>query len=342
MEIIQQIINKLKEKKDLNKEDLLHIVQYFEGNNINDKDIENLVIGWREKQETSEEIKSLAEIINNNQNQKSISIDAIDMCGTGGDKLNTINISTLAAVVVSSCGLPVIKHSGRSSTGLSGSVDVLSDLGLNIDITYDEAEKCFKNTNLMFVSSTYLRSLFSRVKEAGKRLGIPTFVNLLGPLTNPYKTTFHLLGVSRFEWGKLLSVALKSSINKSSLIVSSEVSQNTFMDELSFCGKNYIWKITNGKDSFEEATFDGELVNCQELVVKSKEENKRHFQEILSGKLSKSNPKLQIVALNSGAAFYLAGRSQSIWDGYECALEHIQTGKAWEHFLKFLNSSKKR
>ncbi|GEM_PF-2271972 len=342
---IQEIISKLKNKKDLNGNDLLNIVHDFEKKILNDKDIEDFVIAWREKKETPEELKLLVELLFKKSPQIDLTpTSVIDMCGTGGDRLNTINISTLSAIVVSSYGLPVIKHSGRSSTGISGSVDVLSDFGFDVDNSTDIREACFKKLNLMFVSSKLLRELFGNVKRVCKKLNIPGFVNLLGPLTNPYKTSFHLLGVSSLEWGDLLANTLNLMDYKNGLIVCSKVSESSFMDELSFCGKNYLWKINNGKVTREEIDFskyDFKSVNCQELVIKNKAENKLYFENILSGKLAVNDPKLQVIALNSGAAIYLIGQVKSIVDGYKLALQHIQAGKPWEHFLTFLNCSKR-
>lgn len=342
---IQEIINKLKNKKDLNKDDLLNIVYDFEKKNVNDKDIEDFVIAWRGKKETPDELKAFAEILTQKQSQKTISENVIDMCGTGGDRLNTINVSTLSAIVVSSYGLPVIKHSGRSSTGISGSVDVLSDYGFDVDMAQNVREDCFKKLNLMFVSSKLLRELFGDVKKVCKKLNIPGFVNLLGPLINPYKTSFHLLGVSCIEWGELLASTLSLMGYKKAMLVCSKVNEGLFMDELSFCGKNYLWEINNGKITKEEIDFYEQglqRVSCQELVIKNKDENKLYFQDILKGKLTINNPKLQVVALNSGAAIYLAGSTKSIIEGYKLALQQIQTGKPWEHFVNFLNCSTRK
>ena len=117
------------------------------------------------------------------------------------------------------------------------------------------------------------------------------------------------------------------------------------MDELSFCGINYLWEINNGKITKEEIDFYEQglqRVSCQELVIKNKDENKLYFQDILNGKLTINNPKLQVVALNSGAAIYLAGSTKSIIEGYKLALQQIQTGKPWEHFVNFLNCSTRK
>lgn len=299
---------------------------------------------WNQKKQTSEEIKELVELIFKEQKQLEISNEAIDMCGTGGDKLNTFNISTLAAILTSSCGLKVIKHSGRSTTSITGSVDILSQFGLNVDINVKE--KCFKETNLMFVSSKVLRETFGKVKEVCKKINSPSFVNLLGPLTNPYKTKYHLLGVSKIEWGELLVSTLKlldKKNEKEAMVVCSEVNEKNYLDELSFCGKNHVWHLKDGEVKEYEIWpkyFGVDLTKIESLAIKNVSENKIIFEDILKGNTHIEDPRSQIVALNVGAVLYLAKKVKSIASGYNLALEHIQTGKAWEHFQNFMNCNK--
>ncbi len=310
---------------------------------MNDEEIKNFVLLWREKKETASEISCIAQLLNEKQKQIDIYKYSIDMCGTGGDKSNTFNISTLSAIVVSSMGVPVIKHSGRSTTSISGSVDILSGFGLKVDIDNKVKENCFKKNNLMFVSSKVLREVFGNVKKNCKELNIPAFVNLLGPLTNPYGTSYRLLGVCSIEWGKLLAESISSLKNKHAIVVCCKVSESVFLDELSFCGVNYIWEIKNNEVS--EKKLNPEDLGCkiialQELAIKTTFDAKEIFENILKGKFNKNDPKSSVVALNAGAALYLKNIVKSVQEGYKQALLHIQSGKSWEHFQNFLNCNK--
>ena len=340
---INQILEKLQSKKDLSREDLSSIVQDFKEKKLNDEGIKNLVISWKEKKETPDELKELAGLINNLQNQKEIHKDAIDMCGTGGDKSNTFNISTLAAIVASSCGLKVIKHSGRSTTSISGSVDILSEFGFNIDTPDEIKENCFKQAGLMVVSSKVLREIFGDVKKVCKKINSPGFVNLLGPLTNPYKTSYHLLGVSNIEWGKLLANTLLLQGQKEALVVCSKIKNEIYLDELSFCGENYIWHLAEGEINEEVITpsdLGHKLVNLNDLTINNITDSKSVFETILRRGLSNC-PKTEIVALNAGAALYLTKKVKSIKEGYDMALRNIYLGMGWEHLQIFLNCNKK-
>lgn len=337
------VIKKLQGFEDLSKEDLYIIFHEFEKKSVDDEDIKKLVISWREKKETASEIVQLAEILLSKQKQIKGFENALDICGTGGDKTNTFNISTLTAIVASSCGIKVIKHSGKSTTSISGSVDILNQFGLDTDKPVEIKENCLKKTNLMFVSSNILRDTFSAVKKVCKKLAVSGFVNLLGPLTNPYKTKYHLLGVSSLEWGKLMAQALLLQNKKEALVFCSKTSESIFLDELSFCGKNYIWKLENGnikEEIIEPESLGQNLSDLNELKIKNHEESKSVFEAILRGKLNSNNSKVKTVALNTACALYLTKKAKTITNGFNYALEHIQTGKAWEHFQNFLNCNK--
>lgn len=339
------VINKLKAKTNLNEEDLSIIFHDFKNKKLNDEDIKNLIISWREKGETPLELNYLANLVNTKQNQNTSYKDAIDMCGTGGDKLNTFNISTISAIVASSCGAKVIKHSGRSTTSISGSVDILNEFGLNLDETNTVKEDCFKKTGLMFVSSKIFRETFGQVKRVCKSIDIPGFINLLGPLTNPYKTDFHLLGVSKLEWGDLMASALKLARIKKAIVVCCEVTKNVYLDEFSSCGTNYIWKISDSKiekETISNSDLGVKKSSLNNLVINNKTEAKNIFESILKGEDSKEDTcaKIETVALNTGAALFLTGRVKSLNEGYEFALKHIFSGKSWEHFSNFMNCNK--
>lgn len=307
---------------------------------LNDEDIKKLAILWRQKKETPSELIKLANILFSFSKQIELDTEAIDICGTGGDMLNTFNVSTLAAIVASSCGIKVIKHSGRSTTSVLGSVDILNKIEINLDSKYNE--ECFRKYNLMFVSSKILRELFSDVKRVCKKNKISCFVNLLGPLTNPYKTSFHLLGVSKIEWGELMSSALSLQEKKEVLVVCSKINENMYLDEFSLCGTNYIWLVKNGeikKEILEAKDLNESIMQVDDLIIKNSDEGVSVFFNILKGNYFKEKimNKAKFVAINTGAALYLSKKASSFSDGYRIALQHLQSGKVWEHFQNFTN-----
>lgn len=303
-----------------------------------------MVRAWDKKSIKAEELEALVRILFSKEKQITDYNDALDLCGTGGDKLNTFNISTISAIVTSSLGIKTIKHSGRSATSISGSVDILNQFGLELDQPKNINEECYKKTNLMFTSSKKLREVFGDIKKISKKLDTPSIVNLIGPLSNPYKTKYHLLGVSNPNWGKLIATTLKLlDTNNKALIFCTKINENQYLDELSFCGENFIWKLEDeriSEEPFSIRSLEKELVNISDLKINDSNDAKSIFESTLKGEKSKElAPKIDTVALNSGAALYLNNKATSILDGYEKALKHIQSGIPWEHFQFFLNCS---
>lgn len=361
---LRDIFKRLSSNLELSEDHLDIIFQYFKEKKIKDEDIEKLVVLWREKGETAGELKYLADLLYREEPQIDTVLSTqpsafppkadtsmagspiVDICGTGGDKANTFNISTLAAIVVSACGLQVIKHSGRSTTSIIGSVDVLSDFGVEIDMAQKIREKIFKKYNLMFVSSKKLREIFGVVKRVCKKLDIPGFVNLLGPVSNPYKTDLQLIGVSRINWGEVLAnVLIMQGKNRSIVTCCSIPSKNLILDELTFCGENYLWHISNGKITEEKllpSDFGKKENNFSFISIKNVDESKAIFVSVLKGDLDNVTMlnRAETVALNSGTVLFLAKKVKSIKEGYYFALECIKSGKAWEHFQNYVNCNK--
>jgi len=352
--VLEDIIKKMQSKSDLDKNDLQILIENFREKQIKEDSIKQLVIAWNEKGYKPEELKGLADIIFELCPQVSLSpnpypLSPIDMCGTGGDRANTFNISTLAAIVASACGAKVIKHSGRSTTSISGSVDVLNEFGFNMELMeLNEGlrEYAFQKTGLMFVSSRTLRELFGEVKQICKKINLPGFINLLGPLVNPYHTDCQLLGVSSLKWGKLMAEILRLQGKKEAIVVCSSVDETgILLDEFSLSGNNIVWHLNNGNISerqIKARDLGLPKVDFRDITVKDKIENKEIFEKILKGKLSESpyRAKADTVSLNSGAALYLQKKVKSISDGYYVALKAIHDGLVWEHFQKFLNCNK--
>ena len=343
------ILKKLKSKVALDKEDIAFLLSEFEHKNPSRNEIKNLTVYWNKKGITSSELYELANLINQRQKQITKFKESIDICGTGGDKANTFNISTLSAIVASSCGAKVIKHSGKSTTSITGSVDILKNCGVKIDYSQKSKETCFKKIGLMFVSSKLLRNLFSEVKTVCKELKTPGFVNLLGPLTNPYLTKYQILGVSSFKWGELLANTIKiqnskAKTKKEVIIVCCKINKNQFLDEFSFCGTNYIWRIQGISIKRETLKLDKiqeKRTKLNELMIKNVNDGQVIFKELLKGK-TKIKSKINVVALNSGYLLLLAKKVKSLEEGVSISLQHIKSGKAWEHFQNFVNSIKRR
>lgn len=337
--MLNSLIEKVKNKNDLDKNDLNQLINLFFENKFKDSLVKELIKSWYEKGYASDEVYNMVNILFEHEPQINLSDEnVIDVCGTGGDKLNTFNISTLTAIVAAAAGVKVIKHSGRSSTSVSGSVDVLEEVGIPIDLEKSIQEEIFKKYNLMFVASNILRKAFSRVKVLAKDIGVPSFVNLLGPVSNPYKTNGHVLGVSNILWAKTLCEVSEKQNKKNVLIVCSRINENQFLDELSFVGNNIFWE--KGQTGFRKHEKDFNVLapsscSLDSIVLKNKNQAKEVFLNVLRGNKDYA-PMIETVALNAGSVLYIAKISHSIEEGYKKALDVIYKDYAWEHFQNIL------
>ena len=158
----------------------------------------------------------------------------LDTCGTGGDGSGTFNISTAAALVTAAAGVPVAKHGNRAITSRTGSADVLAALGVNIEVEVAHVEQCLDELGICFCFAPLLHQSMKQVGPVRKQLGVPTLFNLLGPLSNPARAQFHLLGVGRAELRPLLAEALALLGVERALVVHGEDG----LDEVTFGRSN--------------------------------------------------------------------------------------------------------
>ncbi len=257
--------------------------------------------------------------------------NAIDVCGTGGDKLNTLNISTAVALVVSACGIPVAKHGNKAISSKSGSADVLAELGINILADKSDIEKSLKENNLCFMFAPLYHSSFKSIAKVRSELGVPTIFNFLGPLLNPANTELQLIGTSRIDTMIPMLEAL-SQVESAKVFI---VHGFDGMDEITISDNSHIAKLEDGKIS------QIEVINPEDYGIKKSplesirggdaKYNAGKIIELLDGKKSAYQ---DIVLLNSAFALLVAGKVQNIKDGIDLARNAIESGKAKENLQK--------
>ncbi|MBL7131226.1 MAG: anthranilate phosphoribosyltransferase [Candidatus Omnitrophica bacterium] len=255
----------------------------------------------------------------------------LDTCGTGGDRIGTFNISTIAAIVVSATGVCVAKHGNRSVSSKCGSADLLEALGVKIDIGENKVKECIENVGIGFMFAPLFHPAMKFAQPIRRELGIRTIFNYLGPLTNPAFVKFQLLGVSQQHLLKQFVLALKELGSIHVLAVRGYDG----LDEITTTTKTQVYELKNGK--IKEFTilpseFGIKRVSIKDLLGKDKNTNAQITKEILDGKKS---PKRDIVCLNAGAALYVTGATRTIKEGFELANITIDSGRAKEK-LRFL------
>ena len=248
--------------------------------------------------------------------------NAIDVCGTGGDKLKTLNVSTAVCFVIAAAGIPVAKHGNKAISSLSGSADIFSELGIKISPDVGEIEKNLREKNLAFIFGPFFHEAMKNVAAIRKSLAVPTIFNFLGPLLNPANTRFQLIGVSRRDVMQKMETCRRLSgvETKTSYFVHGFDG----MDEITLTDNSYL--LHNGREEIIDPTkFGLKKVTLEALRGFDPKHNAQKLIALLQGEKSAYQ---DIVVLNAAFAFKLLGRVNKIEEGIELARELINNGSA--------------
>lgn len=263
-------------------------------------------------------------------------MEVLEIVGTGGDNAHSFNISTTAAMVIAAAGVKVAKHGNRAASSLSGTADCLEALGVNIRQDPDKCLEMLKEAGFCFMFAQQYHSAMKYVGPIRKELGFRTVFNILGPLTNPAKPEYFLLGVYDEYLVEPVAKVLSSLGVKKALVVYGQDK----LDEISISAPTTICELRDGfYRTSVIAPEDFGLVRGtkDEIVGGTPEENAQITRGILGGKIQGS--RRGIVLLNAGAALYTAGKTASIGDGVKLAAEMIDAGKASETLKKVIEVS---
>jgi anthranilate phosphoribosyltransferase len=249
---------------------------------------------------------------------------AIDIVGTGGDGSGSYNISTLAAVIVSACGVPVAKHGNRAASSRSGAADVLSALGVRIGIEPDHLERCLREAGLCFMFAQTHHASMRHVAPVRVELGTRTLFNLLGPLANPADVTRQLLGVPSEGWMAPLTEALRELGSERVWTVHG----SDGLDEITTTGPTAVMALENGTiRRFTVAPEDVGIARArpEDLKGGDPDHNAHALRAVLDGEPSAYR---DIAVMNAGAALVVAGAAGDFRDGVDRAAAAIASGAA--------------
>jgi len=252
----------------------------------------------------------------------------VDMVGTGGSRSKTFNVSTAAAFVVAGAGLPVAKHGNRAATSSSGSTDVLTMLGIDIDVDPSVSERQLNENGLCFLFAPRFHSLSPVLAKARKLIGSPTIFNNIGPLCNPASAPHHVIGVWATDVLEKTANVLVRLGSKRSWVVHGE----TGLDEIELKGMTQVAEINQGKiDRFEISAADFGVYSLGKDLPSdcTREESAGLIRDILENRLKDRDPE-RLVLINASAALFVAGRSSNLEDAYSEAKESIRSGAAIE------------
>ncbi|MEO6118880.1 MAG: anthranilate phosphoribosyltransferase [Methylotenera sp.] len=293
--------------------------------------ISALLIALRIKGETVDEIAAAASVMRELSTKVNIpdSAHLIDTCGTGGDGIQTFNVSTVSAFVAAAAGAKVAKHGGRSVSSTCGSADVLEALGVNVNQTPEQVAHCVNTVGVGFMFAPNHHSAMKHSAPVRRELGVRTLFNLLGPLTNPASAKRQVMGVFAKELTVKLAHVLQQLGSEHVLVVCGADG----MDEISFTGDTFIAELKDGKVSeytLNPQQFGLSLHQLSSIQVQNAAESKAMILEVLAGNAThnQQTPARDIVLLNAGAAIYVAGIVDSLQAGISKAAEVIDSGLA--------------
>lgn len=287
------------------------------------------------KGETIEEITASAEEMRNHCIRLLHEMDVLEIVGTGGDGANSFNISTTSSIVIASGGVPVAKHGNRAASSKSGAADVLEALGVNITVPPEQSAKMLEKIGICFLFAQNYHIAMKYVGPVRKELGIRTIFNILGPLANPAGANMELMGVYDEELVEPLARVLFNLGVKNAMVVYGQDK----LDEISMSAPTTVCEIKDGVFNnyvIQPEDFGYSRCKKEDLEGGTPAENAEITRAILIGE---KGPKRDAVALNSGAALYIAGKAATIQEGVKMAEELIDSGKAMEKLEEFIRFS---
>lgn len=325
LEVIEHALHRLCDRQDLSAETMRAVISAIMEGQSSEVEIAALLTALRVKGESVAEIAGAAlAMVDHATPIETQRTGLLDTCGTGGDQLHTFNISTTTAFVVAATGVPVAKHGNRSVSSTSGAADVLEALGVNIQLAPDRVGACIREIGLGFCFAPLLHGAMKHVAPIRKQLKFRTIFNLLGPLTNPARAEYQLLGTGRIETAEKLALAL-TQLNRKRACVVCGAGQ---LDEVALWGTTTAFEVRGSqviRHAWTAADFGLPECTPEQLRVSSPAESAAVVRGILAGD---PGPTRDIVIANSAAALWVAEKAPDLRSAAKQAADAIDSGAA--------------
>ena len=327
--MIKQLIKKITSNTDLTKEETEMLFDFLMKGEATDAQIGAILVGLKMKGETVEEIAAAASVMKRESVKLPVSDRSklVDTCGTGGDKVNTFNVSTITAFVVAGAGAKVAKHGNRSVSSKCGSADIMEALGVNIQMSPEKAAEAIEKIGLAFLFAPIYHPAMKNVIKQRREIGIRTIFNILGPLSNPADAKFQLMGVYDLNLVEPLTKVLPQLGVKRAFVVHGMEG----LDEVSITNETLVGELDD-KDIYiyriKPEDFGLKRASLSDIQGGDLEYNLKVALSILEGK--DYSPKTDFVALNAAFALKVSGIVEDIKEGIELAKETIYSKKAFK------------
>tara|TARA_B100000767_G_scaffold190956_1_gene178261 strand:+ start:26 stop:1021 length:996 start_codon:yes stop_codon:yes gene_type:complete len=324
------IVENLKKGQNLTFDESKDLFSSLMEGKFDETTVIEILEAFIKKGETKDELAGGIYVLRDKASKVSSDSNTIDTCGTGGDGQNSLNISTAAAIVLSSMGIKVAKHGNKAVSSNCGSADVLDALKININLKPNEVEENIKKFNFAFMFAPNYHSAMKYVGPARKKMGKKTIFNLIGPLSSPAQVKRQVIGVFHKKW----MIPFAEALRENNVVHAYIVHSDDGMDEISPFAKTNIVELKNGE--INEFIIDPKDLginpsNKDNLKGKNADYNAEKIIEIYKGKL---NAFSQSVALNVAAGLVVSGKESDFKSAFGKATEHLASGNVFQHLAK--------
>jgi anthranilate phosphoribosyltransferase len=332
---IREAIDIVVSGKDLSMGDAASVMRQIMSGEATQAQLGSFLTALRLKGESTEEIAGMATVMREFALKVNVDGMLVDSVGTGGDGLNTFNISTAAAFVAAGAGLKVAKHGNRAASGTCGSADLLEELGVKIELSPEGVERCINESGIGFMFAQAFHPSMRHAGPVRREIGIRTVFNILGPLTNPAGAQSMLVGVAFPELSEQMAAVLNLLDTHHSIIVHGEGG----LDEMTLSGDTSVWEVDGGKVSnWTLSVADTGLPVTPIAAVRGGDRaaNAKTMRELLDGA---GGPVRDYVLLNSAGVLLVGDLVSNIRDGVQMAAQAIDSGSAKDRMESMIEVS---
>ena len=329
---IKQALHKISEGRDLAGEEMRSVMRLIMEGQATPAQTGAFLMGMRIKGESVGEIAAAVSIMREKMVPVDAPEDAVDIVGTGGDGVGTLNISTAASFVVAATGVPVAKHGNRALSSKSGSSQALEALGVKLDLTPPQIGECIRQAGIGFMFAPSHHPAMKYVGPARAELGVRTMFNLLGPQSNPASVRRYVLGVYSEQWVEPVAAALLANRAVKAWVMHG----SDGLDELTVTGPSFVAQIADGDlRSFEVTPEQAGLKRheLKDILGGTPEENAAAIHALFDGA---EGAYRDIVLLNAAAALIVADKADDLKSGVAMAKEAIDSGAAKQTLAKLV------
>jgi anthranilate phosphoribosyltransferase len=332
MDDLKSIIAKVATGATLSREEAASAFDRMMSGEATPSQLGGLLMALRVRGETVDEITGAVSAVRAKMLRVTAPANAVDVVGTGGDGSGSVNVSTCASFIVAGTGVPVAKHGNRALSSRSGAADVLSSLGVKIDITPEQVGRCIAEAGIGFMFAPSHHPAWKNVGPTRVELATRTIFNLLGPLANPAGVRRQMVGVFSKQWMLPLAQVLKNLGSEAVWVVHG----SDGLDEITLTGPTFVAALEGGAiRSFEVSPEDVGLKRVAGEALKggNAAANAVALQSVLDGKPS---PYRDVALLNAAAALVVAGRAKDLKEGLTLGIQSIDSGAAAERLKRLV------